>query len=329
MKPLSTAEILASPSEPHWVSRSAFQIIVIFMALTNAALFAALYYNNYWLVVPLALVASHFMHGILIGFHEASHGLLRKNRRFNEFDGVLIGMLSFMSFSLYRASHQTHHSHLATERDEELWPFVDPKIPRWARVLAAQAELNAGLFVTPMLFLRSFFRQGSPIRAKKVRKRIWTELIMMGVFWLLVLSAVAWLHAWKYLLWMHFIPGMIAGNLQSWRKYIEHVGMAGDTPTSATRSIVSEGLAGRVVAFTLLHEPFHGLHHRHVGLPHAALPPLAPSLTPQMPGETHPFTSYRHALMDLIRSLGDPRVGPHWQTKATTAGLPPESGQQC
>lgn len=315
MKTLSTADLIAEPHEPHWVSRSAFQIIVFAMTATNVAMFAALYHDNYWLAVPLALVASHFMHGMLIGFHEASHGLLRKQRWFNDFDGILIGVLSFMSFTLYRAAHQTHHMHLATERDEELWPFVDTKSPRWARVLAAFLELNAGLFFTPYLFLRSFLRKGSPIRAKKVRRRIWAEIILMALFWSLVISIVAWLGAWKYLIWMHLIPGFIAGNLQSWRKYVEHVGMEGDTATSATRSIVSEGWTGRFLAFTLLHEPFHGLHHRHMALPHAALPPLVPTLTPQEPGETHPFPSYRHALLDLMSKLPDPRVGRHWHAQ--------------
>ena len=66
-----------------------------------------------WLAVPLVIVAAHLMHGTLIGLHEAAHGLLRKNRRFNEFDGVVIGTLSLMSFSLYRVVHQTHHAHLS------------------------------------------------------------------------------------------------------------------------------------------------------------------------------------------------------------------------
>ncbi len=318
----STAELITEPHEPHWVSRSAFQIIVFALALTNGAMFAALYHDNYWLVVPIALVASHFMHGLLIGFHEASHGMLRQNRTFNNFDGVFIGVLSFMSFTLYRASHQTHHMHLATERDEELWPFTDTKSPRWARVLAAFLELNAGLFFTPYLFLRSFFRKGSPIRAKKVRRRIWNELLLMVLFWTTVVGLVAWFGLWKYLIWMHLLPGFIAGNLQSWRKYIEHVGMEGHTATSATRSIVTDTWGGRLLAFTLLHEPFHGLHHRHVGLPHAELPPLAPSLAPKEPGETHPFPSYRHAFMDLLAKLRDPRVGAHWQTQAS-GGRPP------
>jgi len=68
--------------------------------------------------VQLVLVIGHLMHGAGVGFHEASHGLLRRNHRFNEFDGVLIGVMSFMSFSLYRAAHQTPPAHFATERDD-------------------------------------------------------------------------------------------------------------------------------------------------------------------------------------------------------------------
>src|SRR6188474_3158259 len=102
------------PQEPHWVGRIAFQALVIILALTQLSVFYSVYRGWYWLAVPLVLFASHLMHGLLIGFHEASHGLLRKNRRFNEFDGVVIGVLSLMSFSLYRVVHQTHHAYLAT-----------------------------------------------------------------------------------------------------------------------------------------------------------------------------------------------------------------------
>src|SRR5690606_4974599 len=109
---------------------------------------------------------------------------------------------SFMSFSLYRASHQTHHMHLGTERDEELWPFVRTDISRPARILAAIMELTMGLLFTPFLFMRTFFRRDSPIRAKKVRRRIWAELILKVTVWTTVLIIVAYTGAWKYLLWM-------------------------------------------------------------------------------------------------------------------------------
>ena len=134
----------------------------------------------------------------------------------------------------------------------------------------------------------------------------------MGLLWVVILSGVGYFDLWQYFLWMYFIPSVIAGNLQSWRKYIEHVGLTGSTINSGTRSIVADSWTGKLVSFTLLHEPYHGLHHLHVGLPHAELPRLAPELEPKHPDEIRPFPSYRHAMVHLIRSLADPRVGAQW-----------------
>jgi hypothetical protein len=124
MNTTPVTEKLLEPPSPHWVSRAAFPILAAVFFLNQAALGAAVYLGSVWIVVPLALTASHLMHGLLIGFHEASHGLLRKTRRLNEIDGLIIGIFSLTSFSLYRAAHQLHHAYLATERDVELWPFV-------------------------------------------------------------------------------------------------------------------------------------------------------------------------------------------------------------
>jgi fatty acid desaturase len=313
MKTTTSADKSLQPYGPHWVSRAAFPVLVTIFFLTQAALSAVVYLGFVWLALPLMLIISHLMHGLLIAFHEASHGLLRKSRRLNEIDGTIIGVMSLMSFSLYRAGHQLHHAYLATERDEELWPFVIPGTPRWLRVLAAILELCLGLFYTPFLFVRTFLRNGSPIRNKKLRRRIWTEFALTAAVWLCLLLAVTSLSLWKYFLWMYLVPAFLAANMQSWRKYIEHVGLTGSTVNSSTRSIVSEGPLGRFVAFSLLHEPYHGVHHRHAGVPHAELPQHAPELEPKNPGEVAPFPSYRHALLHLLRGLADPRAGAQWR----------------
>jgi fatty acid desaturase len=313
MNTTPSTETLLEPQQPHWVSRAAFPVLAAIFFLNQAALGTALYFGSVWFAVPLVLTVSHLMHGMLIGFHEASHGLLRKSRRLNEIDGVIIGIFSFMSLSLYRAAHQLHHAYLATERDIELWPFVIPGTPRWFRVVAAVLELNVGLFYTPFLFIRTFFRDGSPIRNRKLRRRIWAEFALTAGVWFCILAAVTWWGAWKYFLCMYLAPAFLAANMQSWRKYIEHVGLTGSTVNSSTRSIISEGPLGRLVAFTLLHEPYHGVHHRYAGVPHAELPQLASELAPKNPGEVSPFPSYRHALMDLLRSLANPRAGAQWR----------------
>ena len=163
---------------PHWILRGAFQLLVFGLLFAEIALAATVQRGLIWLAVPLVLVISHLMHGLLIGLHEAAHGLLRKNRRFNEFDGVVISTFSLMSFSLYRVVHQTHHAYLATERDHEFWPLSQTTVPRWKRCLAAFFELNFGMFFTPFVFLRAFLCSPSPVRSKRIRQRIWAELAL-------------------------------------------------------------------------------------------------------------------------------------------------------
>lgn len=285
------------------------------MALTvlcQAGLATAAYYERYWIAAILVIITSHVMHGTVICFHEASHGMLRKHRLQNEIDGVIIGIFSLTSFSLYRAAHQTHHAHLASERDEELWPFVHPHMPRWGRVLAAVLELTVGVFYGPLLFLRAFLRPGSPIRSKKVRRRIWLELGLMALVWGAILAVDAHYHSWKYLLWMYLLPAWLAGNAQSLRKYVEHVGLTGSTVNGSTRSIVAKGWWANFLCVTLLHEPYHGVHHTRAGLPHAELPRNAGALAPKEPEERLPYQSFGAAFRDLFASLPDPRVGAQW-----------------
>ena len=102
MSETSTNEDLSEMHEPHWVLRGAFQLLVFGLVFSELMLAVAVQRGWIWLAVPLLLVVSHLMHGTLIGLHEAAHGLLRKNRLFNEIDGLIIGTLSLMSFSLYR-----------------------------------------------------------------------------------------------------------------------------------------------------------------------------------------------------------------------------------
>lgn len=316
MNTAANANAVAQMHDDHEVSSVAFQSLVFSLAVADVSIGVAVWLRWIWLAVPLVLLTAHFMHGVSIGFHEASHGLLRKRRRLNEFDGVVIGLFSFLPFSLYRAAHQQHHIHLATERDIELWPFVHTNVPRWARCCAALLELTLGLFYSPFLFLRTFVGSKPIVRSRKVRRRIWQELALSAALWSIVLIAVAYFDLWKYFICMYLLPGMLAANLQNWRKYIEHVGLMGSTVNSSTRTIVPRSWLGRFFAHTLLHEPYHGIHHEDASLPHRALPNYTHVLTPKEPDDLVPFMSYRQALPHLMRSLANPRVGAQWRDSA-------------
>jgi len=308
---------LTAHAEP-WPCRTSFTWVAAGNYLTTALLAWAMYeYTSgrgafIWLIIPLILISSHFMHAMLIAFHEAAHGNLRASKWHNEFDGQIVGMISLTPFTLYRALHQKHHVNLATEKDLELWPFVDPQQPLWWRRLAAFLELNFGFFYTPLLFWRVFLQRPSPVTNKTVRKRIWREAAGMVALWGTVLGLVAWFGVWEWWLVLYFIPAFIAGNMQSWRKYIEHVGLSGNTGRSATRSIIVETTPGRFLALSLLHQPLHGVHHVKSSIPYEELPDHVDLIEPQDEGDTVPFPNYRSAFADLLGRLRDPRVGRQW-----------------
>jgi hypothetical protein len=106
--------------------------------------------------------------------------------------------------------------------------------------------------------------------------------------------------------------------MQSLRKYVEHVGLTGSTVNSSTRSIVAEGWVATFFNFTLLHEPYHGVHHWRSGLPHPELPEHAAVLEPNAEVERPPFRTFGAAVHDLVIHLADPRVGAQWLGVART-----------
>jgi fatty acid desaturase len=77
---------------------------------------------------------------------------------------------------------------------------------------------------------------------------------------------------------------------------------------------VADTTLGRLVSFTLLHEPYHGVHHLHAGVSHAHLSRYVDSLMPTGPDELPPFPSYRLAFLHLLGQLRDPKVGAQWQS---------------
>jgi fatty acid desaturase len=287
-----------------FVALEAVVLVLLLNGLVHIWQFAA--------VMLLVLMMAYLMHANLIALHEAAHSLLCPVPWINDAIGLLLGTFSFLSLELYRTAHHTHHAYLATDRDEELWPFVKPDAPRWARLLAAFLELTCGLIWTPCLFLRAYFRHGTVIRNPSTRRRINIELCAIIIFWAFHLMVFAIWDLWIFALVMYLAPAWLAGCLQSWRKYIEHMGVTGSTALSATRSVQPSGWLGQLIAFSLFNEPLHGIHHKYPRLPQETLPAFSSILTPINEEEISPFPNYRSAFWQMLATLRDPRVGPSW-----------------
>jgi fatty acid desaturase len=289
----------------------------LFYALIGATLYCWSQ-ELYWLVAVLVLANTLLSHSLVIAFHEAAHGSLCPWWPLNEYLGRVIGLSSFISITLYRELHHWHHAHLGTPRDEEFWPFTDPDNGKGKRRLAAFAELFLGTLYTPFLYLRAYVRSDSRIQISLTRRLLlWLEVIAPFVVWGTVAAITISYEVFSYFLVGYLLPAFLAGNLQSWRKYIEHIGLTGNSWATLTRAIRDPGLVGHVVSEGLLHEPFHDLHHRYPKIPYENLPAAA-KVDPLRKEELPVFGNYRAACWDLLKNLADPKFGPAWEAITPT-----------
>jgi fatty acid desaturase len=319
---------LAEAHRPTWQGTWLWLALLATFLVLQGAILVCWLQGPFWVVPPLALLLAYVMHSHLLAFHEAAHRTLAPVDWLNDALGIFVGILGFMSLSLYRSAHRLHHAYLGTERDEELWPFVLTSAPRWQRRLAAFLELTLGLCFTPVLFLRILLRPGSQIGSARERRRIWLELGVLAVFWAGVAALTVWWQLWEFLFWMYLLPALLAGNTQSWRKYIEHMGMTGDTALGLTRSIVPRSSWKRQLLLTMYNEPYHGIHHRYGKLPGLVLPEFTAVLQPSRDEEPAPYPSYWHALGAMFASLADPRIGPQWREPIVSASRETSASQR-
>jgi fatty acid desaturase len=306
------ADVLAEAHRPRWDGYFKWLVVVTAFALGEAAMAWCVLREPAWLLPPLTLLLGFLMHGQLMALHEAAHRSLVPVRWVNEAIGITIGTLSFTGLTAYRAVHRTHHAHLATERDEELWPFVVPGTPLWVRRGAMVASLLLGIVWMPVLCLRTFLRRGSVMRNPAERRRAWFEYVGMVVFWTAAAVAVARFQGWMLFAALYAVPSVVAGSIHGIRESVEHLGLAGRTTLGSTRSIIPSGPVGRTIAFTWFNIEYHGAHHLYGGIPHGKLPDVIGLLALAGAGDVPPYQNYRSAVRDMLRSVNDPRIGRQW-----------------
>ncbi len=276
---------------------------LLLMALCVWAWQQGLYLVSVLCWIPLA----HLGHGVLLAFHEGVHFNLARSRLDNELRGLVLGTLALVPLSVYRHVHRWHHALLSSAHDAELWPYNQPSVPRWLRVLAAGFELTCGLLFTPLLFLRGVLVD--PPADRRLRRRMVLEYLLVAAFWgalLVTIHAGGW---WTQFGIAYVVPAILSANLQSWRKFIEHMGLFGDTPTTLSRTVVHESIVGRMLALTMLNVSHHATHHRYGGIAFEKLPETTRH---RLNDHQLRYGSYWQALWAMLPSLANPRVGKQW-----------------
>lgn len=288
----------------------------LFMALMAAAIYS--WNAGYWWITVLCWPPMwHLGHTMLLAFHEGVHYNLSTNRWANEIRAFNLGAAGWIPLSVYRHLHGYHHARLSTEDDAELWPYTQPNIPRWARIGCAFLELTLGYFVTPLVFLRGVLvdKKMTP----ELRRRIAWEYLLMIAIWAVILGTIAYHQWWPGFLVGYLIPAMGAANLQTWRKFIEHMGLVGNSPMTLSRTVTHRGPLGKTLSATMLNVNYHGTHHRFGKMHFHELPEATPRAI-ELDCEPLPtYPTYFSALVDMLPSLANPRCGHQWVAEEVPA----------
>lgn len=284
---------------------------------------------GYWpLTVLLWLVIGHVGHVNLFILHESSHYLVHPIRWVNEFQGILVGTFSLVPLSSYRYVHGRHHVYLSHPEDVEFWPYTDPNASRPFRSVCMVVELIFGYLWTPLVFLRGCLV--APKMTTSMKWRIAAEYALCASLWAGVIAVTAYFDKWEWLMVGYVIPSLLTGSMQTFRRFIEHMGLYGDTVDTATRTIDDRSFVGRLISSSMLNGDIHGPHHLHAKVPQSHLPKALDllveegSLTKQSI-----YPDYWSATKAMLPELRDPRIGPQWlQPRVTSTASPAPVGEE-
>lgn len=261
----------------------------------NAALVAMLVAANLLLLVvtPAWLLAKNLWWGLLLVpvaaaantmwslIHEAIHGHLFAQRRWNDRAGRLLCVLYGAPFRALRVAHLLHHRFSRTRRDRT--EVYDPaRKSRFGAAVGFYVQLLGGMYFLEVLssvacllprraidwlaprldhpdstggLVVRAIRQPSALREMRID--------MLAI--VLVFGAAIWLygpHAWMLagVILVRAALVSIADNSYHYATVLEHPRLA------------MNARAPRWVGCALLHFNLHGVHHRHPRLPWFALP---------------------------------------------------------
>lgn len=263
--------------------------------------------TNPLFVAAIVLTLVYFEHCWTIIFHEDAHLMLYKARWHNYFNGIIVGTLLMLPFTIFRQVHIRHHAKMNTPDDWELWPYVDPQASVGFRRRFLWVDILLGMWMGPWIYGRYFWHEDSPMTDPKMRRQVWIEYGIIVAFWGSLIGAVAYFNVWGAFVMAYLVPGFITGIVQTMRKLIEHLGLPADSAVAGSRTIISKGPMARFVDWTSFHIAQHGLHHLFPQMPHENLKAAAEALPAERRGRI--FTSHWEALRDAWPHFAAPGIG--------------------
>jgi fatty acid desaturase len=268
-----------NPTPPAIPKRLNLAILLAQLAAIAGCIFAVRQVQSGWGLALLAAVFGIVMNSVYSIIHEAEHGMLFSNRRWNDFAGVGMALFFPAPFHLIRQGHLGHH--LRNRSDDEAFDFYFEGDHKLWKFLVLYGIVTGLYYVVVVLsnivFLILPFRSDKKYWHVDQASTAFMEALnprYRRAIWLESAAAVA-LHTG--LVWLLQIPvlhyaAMYAGFGLMWSamQYVHHYG----TERHVTRGARNLWIWKPLDLLWLNHN-WHLTHHSHPSVPWTGLPQKA------------------------------------------------------
>jgi omega-6 fatty acid desaturase (delta-12 desaturase) len=181
--------------------------------------------ESYWLMLPIAILASGFLVRIFIIFHDCGHESFFRSRRANHFTGAVTGLLTLTPYRHWRWHHALHHKtagNLDKRGVGDIWTLTVAEYlvaSRWKRFGYRLARNPLILFVVVPLYIFVIAqRLPSGIALPPERRSVHlTNLAIVSAA--IAMSALIGFRAFVLI---QLTVSVIAGAVGIWLFYVQH-----------------------------------------------------------------------------------------------------------
>lgn len=291
---LALADIQSRSSDVTFALKFAIYTVLIVMGG-----YLALSEHTWEVVTGIVLMGAMYAHGVELQ-HQVLHAQGLRNKKLNEFFGVLLGLPMLVSYADYKASHMHHHRYLGTPENREFFDYGDQYGALSLRSVSALLTRLLMIAHYPRFFKNVVIALGSHYENVNisVSRRIKRDHIVM-VLMITLLSAISVKFGIEIILYLWILPLMlVAAPVHALIEMPEHFRCATDStdPFENTRTIKSNAFMNW---FTNGNN-YHVEHHLMPGLPIDRLHDLHEKIHEKC---KYLEVSYKAFYLGLIRSM--------------------------
>lgn len=219
--------ILAAYRQPS-AKRSSFELLVT--ALPFVIFSAGAYLSvglGFWLGVMLVLPAAAFLLRLFMIQHDCGHGSFFANRRFDDWTGRVIGVLTLTPYDYWRRTHAAHHATAGNLDERGIGDIATLTVAEY-RALGRLGQLAYRLYRHPLVMFGIgpawlfVFKQRLPFGMMRDGAGPWVSTMATNAAILALAITLIWIFGLVPFLAVYLPIVLLAGAAGIWLFYVQH-----------------------------------------------------------------------------------------------------------